>query len=177
MPLRLSGLLALGCWLAHAVDSILRREPNNLLWTCNLAALFVGLGQLRGSAGLNALGCFWLFWGVPVWLVGLLGAEPWVCSSAFTHLGGLALGVYGLKRLGLPRGIWWKALAAVVALQQLCRWITPPAENVNLAFAIWGGWDRWFPSYLLYWCFLVAASGTIFLAMEAALARVIEKRA
>jgi hypothetical protein len=55
----------------------------------------------------------------------------------------------------LPRHAWWQAVLAFLALQQVCRWLTPPAANINLAFAVWQGWEARFPSYPAYLAMLV----------------------
>lgn len=39
----------------------------------------------------------------------------------------------------MPRGVWWRAVAGFVALQLLCRLVTPDAANVNGAFRPWVG--------------------------------------
>ena len=173
--LRLSGVLGVAFWFIHAVDSLWRGEPNNMLWCCNLAALFVGVSQVWPQPTLNAVGVLWFFWGVPIWVLELLTGGALIWTSALTHVGGWAVGLYGVRRLGIPRGIWWKTLAAGIALQGVCRLLTPPHENVNICWSIWAGWEKHFPSYFVYWLGLVALSGTIFFSTEWALSRVTEK--
>ena len=85
--------------------------------------------------------------------------------SILTHFGGFLLGLVGTMALGLPPGAWWKAVVALAFLQLLTRWTTPPAANVNLAFAVWGGWERWFPSHHVYLTILAMTAATVFLAV------------
>src|SRR5262249_56943207 len=72
-------------------------------------------------------------------------------TSVLTHVGGLVIGLVGLWRLGMPAQVWWKALLALAALQQLCRWVTPREANVNVAFAVYPWMEAYFSSYWRYW--------------------------
>jgi hypothetical protein len=73
--------------------------------------------------------------------------------------------------VGLPGGVWWKALLALALLQEVCRWVTPAAANVNLAFAIYPGWERWFPSHLAYRLTLGVLMGAGYFGVELGLRR------
>jgi hypothetical protein len=86
-------------------------------------------------------------------------------SSFLSHLGGLALGVLAVRRLGWAPGAWWMALAGQVAMLLVSRVVTPAERNINLAFRVWEGWEDWFPSYALYFYTLLALSGAGYLAL------------
>lgn len=146
-----------------------RRQEANLLWFCHLAALAVGLALLFRSSTLNAIGFLWLCVGVPCWLLDLASGGAFWVGSLLTHGVGFLAGLFGLRRLGLPRDAWWKAVVALVAVFAITRAATPPAENVNLAFAVWPGWESWFPSYVLYIVFLAGVSAAVFVAVSWAL--------
>jgi hypothetical protein len=66
----------------------------------------------------------------------------------------------------MPRHVWWRATLAFAALQVVCRFVTPPAPNVNVAHAVWAGFESVFPSYPLYVALLLAALAASFLAVE-----------
>lgn len=163
------GLLAIFSYGVHGWHYIARRQEANLLWFCHVAALAVGIALLVRSPTLNALGFLWLCIGTPCWLLDLAAGGELFLGSTMTHVVGLAAGLVGLRRLGLPPGAWWKALLALAAMYALTRAVTPPAENVNLAFAVWPGWESWFPSYPLYILFLTAVSAAVFGAVSWAL--------
>ena len=97
-----------------------------------------------------AVGVLWLLVGLPLWLLELAGGGEFIPTSLLTHVLGLVVGLVGVWRLGMPEGAWWKATLALLVLNQLCRWVTPVKANVNVAFAIHPGWDRWFSSHLAY---------------------------
>jgi hypothetical protein len=151
-----AGLAAMAFYVVHAVESLLHRQPDNLLWACNLGALAVGIGLLMGSPTLNAIGTYWLVPGLPLWIYDLAKGGEFFWTSLLTHAGGLGVGFYGLRRLGLPRGAWWKATTALGALVVLCRVATPPKQNINLAHAAYPGWESTFPSHLVYLVSLLA---------------------
>lgn len=163
----LLGFLALFGWAAHALDSLFwRGEPESLLWACNLGAFLAAVGLLRRWPAVNGIGVAWLAWGLPLWALDLALGGEFILSSLGTHIVALGAGIAGLSELGMPRGTWWRSVLALIALQQLCRWVTAPRHNVNAAFAVWAGWEGVFASYPVYWTSLVALGTATFLAAE-----------
>jgi hypothetical protein len=163
---RAAGVAALLLYVIHATELIRRGEPYDLLWGCHLAALLVGVGLLLERPRLNAVGVLWSCFGLPLWIIYLFSGDDVMLSSAFTHLGALALGVYGVRQLGMPRGSAGAALAAYFALWMLTRVATPAWANVNLAFRVYPGWERWFHSYPIYFATLFALAAVVFLVFE-----------
>lgn len=157
------GLLAILFYGAHAVYHLTHGFPENLLWACHLGSLAVGVGLTFRLPTLNAVGVLWLAVGTPLWIAGRLGGGDLVITSSLTHLGGLAIGVYGMRRFGVPRHVALQASAGIVVLHLLSRWTSPQDRNVNLARGIWTGFDRVFSSH---WSFLIA----VFLALVVAFA-------
>lgn len=169
----LLGGFACAWYGVHAGFHALAGRPEDALWSCLLGLLLVGGGLLLRSPRLNALGMLWLIWGLPLWLISLLAGEALFSISLVTHLGGPLLGLVGVRLLGMPAGraVWWQALLLISALQQLTRWLTPPAANVNLAFAVYPGWEAMFPGYLSYAVALHAGGAATFALVELALRR------
>ena len=165
IALGLCGVLAYG---VHATHYVPRRQEENLLWFCHLAALGIGIGLLVRSPTLNAIGLLWLTVGTPCWFLYLAGGGTLLPGAVLTH-SALLLALFGVRRLGWPNGAWWKALLALAGVFVLTRLITPPAANVNLAFAIWPGWERFFPSHGVYLAVLTVSSALVFLAVSRAL--------
>jgi hypothetical protein len=152
------GLLALCFYLVHATTHLRHHEPENIIWSCHVATVLVGVGFIFGAATLNAVGFLWLLVGNAAWLIDLYNGAALIPTSLLPHVGGLILSVIGLRRFGMPRHVWWKAILGLLLLQQASRLVTPVAANVNMAFGVWSGWERLFPSYL--W-FEVATFGTM----------------
>jgi hypothetical protein len=164
--LRAPGLLALACFAAHAVYHISRHETHDLLWTCNFACLVVALSCLANYRDGVAVGVSWLSVGIPLWILDLGTGGEFVPTSALTHLGGYAAGLYAIRLLRWPPGVWWKATATQLTLILVTRLLTPPRANVNLAFAVWPGWERYFPTFGAYFFLLFAASLVTYLAVD-----------
>jgi hypothetical protein len=160
------GIAAVAFYAAHATTYLLRRQPENLLWVCHLGALAVGVGLIAGWPTWNAVGAFWLVLGVPLWIYDLSRGGEFIATSTLTHGGGLAVGAFGLRRIGLPRGAWWKATAALAGANLLCRAVTPPGENVNLAHAVYRGWESAFPSHFVYLVCLLALFAAVAWALQ-----------
>ncbi len=165
------GLAALGCYAIHAGFHILSGRPEEALWMCHLGAALVGIGLLRASATASGIGTLFLCMGTPLWVAYLAGGGEFYPTSCFPHLGGLAIGLYGVRRLGLPSGSWWKAVAALVVLILLCRLVTPPHANVNVAFAIYPGWEKVFPSHPVYLGTMIVLAAGYFIFFEYVLRR------
>jgi hypothetical protein len=165
------GLAALGCYAIHAAFHIFHGRPEEVLWSCHLGAALVGIGLIWRSATTNGIGLLFLCMGTPLWLMDLAGGGVFYPTSTFTHLGGLAIGLYGARRLGLPSGTWWKAVIALVILILICRLATPPRANVNVAFAMYPGLERVFPNHPVYIVTMMCLAAGYFLVFEYALRR------
>jgi hypothetical protein len=144
-----------------------------VLWACHLAAVLVGVGLLGEWPAVVAVGVTWLAVGVPLWLFDLAMGGEFTPTTLLTHVGGLAVGLVGLWHLRMPAGVWWKALLGLAALQQLCRWVTPPAENVNVAFSVYPWMQPYFSSYGRYWLAMAVVFGGLYFVTELVLRKVL----
>lgn len=160
------GALALLFYAIHAGRHLALGHPEDALWACHLGALLVGLGWLARAPLPNAIGFFWLAMGDVLWGIDLATGGELLPTSLLTHGGGLALGVLGLARLGMPRGAWVWAIAAFLVLQTVCRFTTPPDLNVNLSHVVPSGWEARFPSYVSYQALLLAIGAAGFWLVE-----------
>ena len=167
----LFGVAALACYAVHAGFYLLHGRPEDLLWVCHLGAALVGVGLLVSSATVNGIGTLFLCLGTPLWLMALAGGGDFYPTSCFTHLGGLAIGLYGVRRLGMPERGWWKAVIALIALILVCRWVTPARANVNVAFAIYPGADKVFSSHLVYLVTMIGLAAGYFFITQSVLRR------
>jgi len=165
------GIAALGCYAIHAGFHIVNGRPEEALWMCHLGAALVGAGLLSSSATMNGIGTLFLCVGTPLWVMYLAGGGEFYPTSCFPHLGGLAIGLYGVRRLGLPSGTWWRAVLALIALILVCRLVTPARANVNVAFAIYPGWEKVFPSHPIYLAVMMGLSAGYFVGFEYVLRR------
>ena len=169
--LRIWGFVALGCYAIHAGFHLLNGRPAELLWMCHLGAVIVGVGLLRSSATLNGIGALFLCLGAPLWVMYLAGGGDFYPTSCFPHIGGLAIGLYGIRHLGLRAGTWWRAVLSLISLILFCRMVTPPSANVNVAFAVYPGVEKMFPSHPIYLATMMMMSAAYFLICEYMLRR------
>jgi len=165
------GSAALGCYAVHAGFHFLNGRPEEMLWACHLGAAVVGLGLLSNSSTINGIGVLFLLMGTPLWLLDLANGGVFYPTSCFTHIGGLAIGLYGVRRMGIPPSTWWKAVVALVALILVSRLVTPPRANVNVAFSIYAGWEEVYPSYPVYISTMIVLAAGCFLLFEYLLRR------
>ena len=137
MTTRVLGAAGLALYAVHAARHAIFREPEHLLWLCNVAAVAVAAGMLLARPMLNAIGLLWLVVGNPLWLIDLARGGELLPTSLLTHGVGFLLGLVGLRRLGLPRGAWWRSVLAGLVLLAVTRAITPPSADVNLVYTVW----------------------------------------
>lgn len=169
--MRALGLVAALFYAVHAGWHVAHGRPEDTVWACHLAALAVGGGLMARAPALCGIGVLWLSLGVPLWIIDLAGGGEFIVTSPLTHLGGLAIGLWGIRRLGMPRGLWWKAVAALLTLVGLSRLATPAASNVNLSYHVPPGWESIFPHHGLYILLLTAVSAGVFRLVEGILRR------
>lgn len=160
------GALALACYGVHAVFHVARGHASDALWACHVATLLVSLGAFLEQARPAAIGILWLSFGNALWVLDLSTGGEFFPTSLLTHVLGLGVGLVVVKKLGWPYPSWWRAALAFLALLVVTRAVTPPAENVNLAFSVATGFERWFPSYLAYLAMLIAVGALTFLVVE-----------
>jgi hypothetical protein len=159
------GALALLFFIAHEVVYIYRGQPENGLWSCNVAVLAVGFGLLIPSPVTNAVGAFWLTAGLPVWIYYVFSSGDVVVTTFLSHLGGLALGYTGMQRFGVPRSTWYVSVTALFALILISRPLNSPLENINFSYGVYAGLESVFPSY---WIFMLTL-GIVFTGVFASL--------
>jgi hypothetical protein len=167
------GVLGLLCYGIHAGFHVARGHAVDALWACHVATLLSAAGAFTQRARLAAVAVLWLAFGNAVWLVDLSTGGEFFPTSLLTHVGGLAIGLLVLRRLGWPASSWWPAALGFLALLLLTRLLTPRADNVNLAFSVSPGWEALFPSYPVYLALLVGAGALTFFVAELGLRRLL----
>lgn len=164
--MRWLGAVALAGTAIHYAYHLYHQRAWDLLWACHVAAALIGVGCLLDWPACVGIGVLWLIVGVPLWLLDLATGGEFTPTSVLTHVVGLVIGLIFVAARGMPAGAWWQALLALVALQQLCRRVTPERANVNIAFAVHKGWEHWFPSYFWYWLLWAGVFALTFAASE-----------
>ena len=164
--------LAIALYALHALVHLSRGEPYDLLWGCHVAALLVAAGLLIPSGSLNAIGLLWSCFGLPIWLIYTFTGGAFMPTAALTHLGAFAIGIYGVRVLGIPRGSAWKALVAYLGLWTFTRALTPESANINLAFHVWPGWEDRFSTYPIYFATLLVSGVLTFVIAEIVFRRI-----
>ncbi len=160
------GARALLCYVIHSGYHVLFGIPADALWTCNIGTLLVALGALFCRPMPIAIGVSWIAFGNPLWLLDIATGAAFLPTSLLTHVGGLLLGVFAIRELGWPKGVWWRAVLGNWALILLTHFVTPATDNVNLAFRVQDGWEHIFPGYLVYMAFLSAVGALVFLLVD-----------
>ena len=169
------GLLAILFFLQYAIYSYSKGILSNALWVCHIGCLLVGLGLLSGISKINAVGFFLLVVGNVGWALYLLAGGELILPSILTHIGGILIGVYAVYKLGIPKYTFLYASLAFAFLQILAHLTTGISENVNLAFRIQEGWERYFPSHLAYLVFLYVLLTVSFYGLEFTMRKILHR--
>ena len=164
--LKSAGLAGITFFLVHAFGLILTDSYHHLLWSCHLGCLLVGFGLLLPNARIYAVGGAWMVLGVPLWLLNVVVTGEFMPTSFLSHIGGLMLAIFGVRQLGIPRFTWLVATMSLLGLGILTRLLTPAVDNINLAFKVWSGWEKVFPSYFWYICMMMVLAALVFFLFE-----------
>jgi len=164
---RLLGFLPLSFFLAQAIHYWQTNELGHTLWMCNIGNLMLAIGMFMRQPILIRVAVMWAMPGLVVWSIyvpptwGTLFTGQYsftqlfgVLSSSLAHLGGLAVGLMILRRVGMDRWAWVYAFAWYLVMQVVSRLFTPANLNVNLAHRIQDGFEGAFSSYLKFWLLL-----------------------
>jgi len=164
---RLLGFFPLCFFLAHLRYHFLYGTPENLLWMCNFSNLLLAAGILFHIPVLIRIAFLWAIPGLPLWMVDMLHTGDYPVSTFLSHAGGFAIGLIGIIKVGADRISWFYALIYALSIQQVCRFMTPPELNVNVAFRPYYGWEHTFDSYIKWWLFTaVMAAAALWLMGE-----------
>ena len=169
------GTIAILFYIQYAFHSYSRETLFNALWICHIGCLLVGLGLLSGISQINAVGFFLLVVGNIGWALYLLAGGELILPSILTHIGGFLIGCFGIYKLGIPGFTFLNAILCFVILQILARFTTPFPENVNLAFSIQKGWEKYFSSHLTYLVFLYTLLTLSFYFLEFSLRKIVQR--
>lgn len=158
---RLLGLLPLVFFLAQAAHYWRINELGHMLWMCNIGNLVLAVGLSLNNALLIRVAVIWMFPGLVVWLVYVALAWGMFLSSTLAHVGGLIVGVFAIRRVGMDRAGWRYALGWYLLVQFLSRVLTPANLNVNVAHAVGPGWQQTFNAYWKFWLVLTLLTAIV----------------
>ena len=109
-----------------------------MLWMCYVMADCLVLGLLLNLAALRAMAClFHLSVGLPAYLLHLLGGGDSSLASFVFHLATPWFGWLACRAEAMPAPTAWRCFVVYGGLLALCRYVTPAALNINLAFHPW----------------------------------------
>jgi hypothetical protein len=164
ISLNLAGIAGIAFFAIYFASRLPDGEPVSALWACHLACLLAGGGILLRRPAFVGIGVLWLLVGIPMWFVYLLIGGPFHWASLLTHFGGLAVGCVGLEALGMPRRLWWKAMAGLLVLLAISRFVSPPELNVNLSFHVYQSYEP-FAGYYVAAIVGLSLGTTVFFAV------------
>lgn len=144
---------------AYALSALRQCRLADSLWICNIANLILTWGIFIRSPLIVGLAVSWMILGLPLWAYDKRRTETLQMATVATHLGGTAVGLYALSRLRMSDNPWLHGVILFLALQQLCRWLTPVELNVNLAHRVYDGWQGMFSGYAIYWIVTTLTAG------------------
>jgi hypothetical protein len=150
---RFLGFLPVCFFLAHLHYHLEHGTPGHLLWLCNLSNLVLAVGLFLQKPFLIRIAALWLIPGIPLWIwdMSRTGDDP--LSTFLSHMGGTAVAILALGKVRATPNMFFYAWLYGFFVQLICRFVTPPELNVNVAFQIYPGFDLIFQNYWSYWIF------------------------
>lgn len=145
-------------FLAYLATALQNGKGADSLWICHVSNLILAVGIAGGRPRVIGLAACWIVVGIPLWTYDMALTGEVSAVSVLSHLGGLAVGVYALRRVRISYNPWLPALVSYLLIQQLCRWLTPVELNVNLAHRAYEGWQGLPGGYAAYWLGLSLAA-------------------
>ena len=163
---RLMGILPVCFFLSHLSFHFSEGTPEHLLWLCNLSNLVLAAGLFFQRPLLIRIAALWLIPGIPLWLwdMSRTGSAP--LSTFLSHLGATIVAIIALAKVRAKPNVFIYAWVYGFLVQLICRYVTPPELNVNVAFQIYPGFDRIFHNYWHYWIFSACLAVAILWAMN-----------
>ena len=158
---RLVGILPLAFFFAQATHYWRINELGNMLWMCNIGNLVLAIGLFLNNALLIRVSVTWMFPGLGVWLIYVMLAWGLFLSSTLAHVGGLSVGIFAIRRVGMDRAAWRYALGWYLLVQFLSRVLTPANLNVNVAHHVGPGWEQTFDAYWKFWLVLTLVTAIV----------------
>ena len=149
---RLLGVLPLVFFLIQTIHYWRYGGLGNLLWMCNAGNVLLGIGLLLGQREAIRAAAIWTIPGFVIWIkYVLLASGGFYFSTTQAHVGGLIVGMFALRRIGMDRWAWAHAFAWYLLTQFAARLFAAPELNVNVAHAVQSGWEGTFTSYWKFW--------------------------
>src|SRR5882762_3600724 len=82
-----------------------------------------------------------------------------VLSSTLVHVGGFAVAIVVLRKVGMDSRAWFFAFIWYLVVQLFSRLLTSAAMNVNVSHRIQEGWEQVFSAYWKFWLVLTLIVG------------------
>lgn len=164
--MRLMGILPLIFFLAQGLHYWRIDQLGHMLWMCNIGNLVLALGLFCENHRLMRIAIIWTVPGLVVWFVYVVLEWGVFFSSTIAHVGGLVVGMFVLRRIGMDRGTWTYAFGWYLMVQLLSRFFTAADLNVNLAHKIQAGWEQRFGAYWQFWIVLTIVAALILWGVE-----------
>jgi len=148
---RLLGILPLLFFLGQGIHYWRIHQLGHMLWMCNIGNLLFAIGLFVDNRRLMRVAIIWTIPGLIIWLIYVVLEWGVFFTSTLAHVGGLVVGLFVLRRIGMDRRSWLYAFVWYLIVQFASRLLTARDLNVNLAHRIQPGWDHRFGSYWQFW--------------------------
>jgi hypothetical protein len=164
-PLAWGGLqLVILLW--HTLYTAIKMDPQYLLFICYPANLLVAVGIFSRHPALIGIGSQWTILALPFVLIDYVITGDYEISGVLFHLSGPIIGLMALRTYRLPGYTVIGALGLGLLCQVLARRLTAESLNINIAFAVWRGWEDLFPDYRIYMAVVYVGFLTFFITFQ-----------
>src|ERR1043166_8895936 len=103
---RLLGIVPLLFFLGQGIHYWRIHELGHMLWMCNIGNLLFAAGLFLDNRRLMRVAIIWTIPGLIIWFVYVVLAWGVFFTSTLAHVGGLVVGLFVLRRIGMDRRSW-----------------------------------------------------------------------
>jgi hypothetical protein len=160
------GIAAVLLYLPHAAWLVVHGTPWDLLWMCDAAMPLLACGCFARKPRLVVTAFLFLIFGTPLWLLDVVAGGHMVITSPLIHIGGIVVGYRAVRAMGWPVQSWAVASLTAAVVLGLSRLLSPREANINMAFRVYEGWEKYFSSHSLYVLGLWLSATAIFWFVE-----------
>jgi hypothetical protein len=127
----------------------------NIVWWCNISALLTGVSLIFRMQQTALVGATFMIIGLAGWFMNVIINNMFENTISYiTHFSYACIAVYLFYKIPADHYLWLRCFVWYLLCQLFSRIFTSPAENINLAFSIWPGWDQFFENYIPFWIFI-----------------------
>lgn len=144
-------MIPLLIFLWRLLQYISVNTPDWILYSCHVSTLALAVAMIFGWSLILRITAIWLVIGLPMWLLDAYVTQVIWVASVFSHVGGVLLAIYVIRKARATGRSWFPALLWFIGLQLITRYTTAPELNINVAHFPYEAFNASYSNYWSFW--------------------------